>query len=256
MGHKVKLPYFQVPNSIFDNRELNLKSLEKLVLIYICRCSNQGAVAYPSYNTIADRCEISRPSAIKAVNSLERKGCIQITKRPQDNSVYDTNVYEITLSPGKADLLPPSKGDLPGVVNGDDRDSKRGLPNKELLDKELLDKDISSIIELYHSNCPSFPRVLKLTDNRKRTIKARLKKYSLEQLEEAFKKAEASAFLSGRSGKWAGCNLDWLLNENNLLKVLEGNYQNRGAESNNGSYQTERKDESYYREGAEGFFEN
>jgi hypothetical protein len=39
--------------------------------------------------------------------------------------------------------------------------------------------------------------------------------------------AQASDFLSGRNGKWTGCNFDWLINENNMVKVLEGNYENK-----------------------------
>ena len=43
--------------------------------------------------------------------------------------------------------------------------------------------------------------------------------------------AEDSDFLSGRNGKWTSCNFDWLINENNMVKVLEGNYKNKGKKS-------------------------
>jgi hypothetical protein len=36
-----------------------------------------------------------------------------------------------------------------------------------------------------------------------------------------------SDFLTGRDGKWPGCNLPWLMKRSNFLKVVEGNYQNR-----------------------------
>lgn len=39
--------------------------------------------------------------------------------------------------------------------------------------------------------------------------------------------AEASDFLSGCNGAWTACNFDWLLNTENFLKVLEGNYKNK-----------------------------
>lgn len=241
MNQKINFPYFQVPNILFDKPN-DLKSNELLVLIYLYRCSNQGSDAYPSYKAIANSCCISRPVAIRAVNNLKNKNYIKKTNRVKENKDNETNLYKIVFQPSKNSLPAPSKKSLPGVVNGDDQASKRALPNKELMDEELMNKDISSIIELYHSNCPSLPKVLKITDARKRTIKARLKKYSLEQLEEVFKKAEASDFLSGRSGKWTSCNMDWLLNENNLVKVLEGNYQNRGVEQANGNrYKTNGK---------------
>ena len=33
--------------------------------------------------------------------------------------------------------------------------------------------------------------------------------------------------LSGRNGKWQGCSFDWCISEANIIKTLEGNYDNR-----------------------------
>jgi hypothetical protein len=38
-----------------------------------------------------------------------------------------------------------------------------------------------------------------------------------------------SDFLTGRDGKWTGCDLGWLLNEENFVKVVQGNYENKAA---------------------------
>ena len=40
-----------------------------------------------------------------------------------------------------------------------------------------------------------------------------------------------SDFLSGRDGKWTGCDLGWLANETNFAKVIQGNYDNRELET-------------------------
>jgi hypothetical protein len=50
----------------------------------------------------------------------------------------------------------------------------------------------------------------------------------LETFRRLFQKAQESDFLSGRSGRWTGCNFDWLLKEANMIKVLEGCYDNKG----------------------------
>lgn len=47
--------------------------------------------------------------------------------------------------------------------------------------------------------------------------------------EEFFAHVSRSDFLSGRSGKWSGCDLGWLMNANNFAKVVQGNYDNREA---------------------------
>lgn len=40
-----------------------------------------------------------------------------------------------------------------------------------------------------------------------------------------------SDFLTGRDGKWTGCNLGWLMTEAKFSAVIEGNYDNRELEA-------------------------
>lgn len=42
-----------------------------------------------------------------------------------------------------------------------------------------------------------------------------------------FEKASKSDFLNGVNQRSWKANFDWLINESNFLKVLEGNYDNR-----------------------------
>lgn len=99
---------------------------------------------------------------------------------------------------------------------------------EEERDKEYI--PYQEVVDFYNQICTDLPKVQKLTDKRKRTIKARWKDYdNLDTYKQVFQKAEESDFLSGRNGKWTSCNFDWLLNENNMIKVLEGNYENKGG---------------------------
>ncbi|MDQ3270762.1 MAG: DNA-binding protein [Pseudomonadota bacterium] len=41
---------------------------------------------------------------------------------------------------------------------------------------------------------------------------------------------EKSDFLSGRSGKWTGCDLGWLMKADNFAKVVQGNYEQKTTE--------------------------
>lgn len=71
------------------------------------------------------------------------------------------------------------------------------------------------------------PPVSKLTDKRKKLLGAQLKKYpDLDHWQQTCDKVKASDFLTGRSSGWK-CNFDWVLNENNRTKILEGNYDNK-----------------------------
>lgn len=87
--------------------------------------------------------------------------------------------------------------------------------------------DYQGVLDAYHECCPSFPAVIKLTETRKRAIKARLKDYGLDEIKRAFCIAGQSDFLKGSSG-WQA-SFDWLMKPANMTKVLEGNYTNRAS---------------------------
>lgn len=81
--------------------------------------------------------------------------------------------------------------------------------------------------DIYNEICVSFPRLTVLSDKRKKAIKARLNTYSVEQIKEVFTKAEASDFLKGKNNRNWQANFDWLINDANMAKVLDGNYDNK-----------------------------
>ena len=86
------------------------------------------------------------------------------------------------------------------------------------------------IVDLYHEYCPSLPKVAKLTDQRKKAIKKILKKYTVDELINAFEIAEQSSFLRGECNSpghesFKG-DFDFILRENRLVSILEGKYSN------------------------------
>lgn len=87
--------------------------------------------------------------------------------------------------------------------------------------------DNEYVINKFNLICKSLPRVQKITDTRKKKIQALRKHLGDYTLEDYFIAIEQSDFLSGRSGKWTGCNFDWALNPENIAKVIEGNYINK-----------------------------
>ena len=104
--------------------------------------------------------------------------------------------------------------------------------NKERVEKP----DIEEVVQAYHDTCVSFPHLTKISDARKRAIKARLKKYGIDDLRKVFVKAEQSDFLKGNNDRGWKANFDWLLKETNMVKVLEGNYDNRQGKQQGNSY--------------------
>lgn len=96
--------------------------------------------------------------------------------------------------------------------------------NENVNDKEKDITPYEQVKDLYNNTCVSFPKVTTLSESRRKAIKARLRKYSVEDLRKAFTMAEASDFLKGGNGRNWSANFDWMMNDTNLAKILDGNY--------------------------------
>ena len=80
------------------------------------------------------------------------------------------------------------------------------------------------IADMYNATCVSFPKLTKLSDKRKKAIKARLNTYEVEDFQKLFEMAEASSFLKGKNKRNWAATFDWLITDANMAKVLDGNY--------------------------------
>jgi hypothetical protein len=86
---------------------------------------------------------------------------------------------------------------------------------------------VQDVLDIYALYCPSLPSVKKVTDKRKKAIKNLLKAFTIEEIKDGFQKAEQSDFCKGKGGKGWIADFDFLINPNNLTKVIEGKYDNR-----------------------------
>jgi hypothetical protein len=123
------------------------------------------------------------------------------------------------------------------------------LPREEI-EKEKEDKELSSsanaddpcphqkIISLYHEVLPALPRVREWTPARQTLLRNRWKekpeRQSLDWWRDFFGYVGQSDFLcgriDGRNGKLPfQADLEWLVRPSNLVKVIEGKYENAGV---------------------------
>ncbi|GGE75807.1 DNA-binding protein [Streptosporangium jomthongense] len=89
----------------------------KLVLLKLADNANDQGECWPSYQYIADQCEISRRSAMDHIEELCKSGLIQKRSRkgPKGNA---TNIYIVTLggedsAPDGENIAPPSENSAP-----------------------------------------------------------------------------------------------------------------------------------------------
>ena len=207
---------------------LNLKGVPLQVFSIIYGFSQDGETYFTgSLQYLCDFTNASRPTVIKALKELVDRG--YVLKYENEMNGVKFNKYKANLpvvknfnGGSKETLQGGSQVSLPGG-------SQETLPNnKDLDNKNNISKDIvNEIISLYHSICVSFPSLRAVSDARKTKIRLLLEKYSLEEFRKVFENAEASPFLKGSDGGWRA-SFDWMLKEDKFLRILEGNYADKG----------------------------
>lgn len=100
-------------------------SARKLVLLKLADNANDQGECWPSYQYIADQCEMSKRSAINHIEALCEMGIVskESRKGPKGNS---TNVYIINL--GGEISAPPSANSAPPIANSAPPPSANSAP--------------------------------------------------------------------------------------------------------------------------------
>lgn len=120
----------------------------------------------------------------------------------------------------------------PAAPHFDDEDDDYGMDPMELWNQKKQNASYQQIADMYNNVCVSFPRLTKMSEKRKKAIKARLRTYTLEDFRKLFEMAEDSSFLKGQNNRNWSATFDWLINDGNMAKVLDGNYQDKGGIEN------------------------
>ena len=209
--------YTIMSNNHFKEREMSLKAKGLLSLMLSLPDNWDYSIA-----GLVTLSKDGRDSVISALTELEELSYLKRTQDLDEKGRFKGYNYEVFEHPYAENPFTENP-----YTEKPNTENPIQLNTKELNTKESITKDIyTPVIDMYHSICISFPKLREVTDKRKKIIKARLKQYSMEQIEEVFLLAESSDFLKGTNGKW-NANFDWLMNENNFIKVLEGNYNNK-----------------------------
>lgn len=129
----------------------------------------------------------------------------------------------------KVNSEPNGKANVNSLEEERDRDIDR---EEDIEEDKTPPVPYEKIKDLFNNICKSYSTIRSLSSKRKEHIRARWKqyKYQLEVFEELFNKAESSDFLKGLNKRKWKADFDWLINDNNMAKVLEGRYTNEEGE--------------------------
>lgn len=165
---------------------------------------------------------------------------------------------EDELGPQKHKWFYSVEGTIPGIFDEQStniRPKDKISENKiSLISENKTDEDQNTkvpyldIQEAFNRICRSFAQVKTLSSKRKEKLRIRWREIeSLERFEEIFRHMEGSAFLKGQNKSGWRATFDWLLeNDNNWLKVLEGQYDDKKGVPDTDGF-------SKYRQGVEEF---
>lgn len=104
--------------------------------------------------------------------------------------------------------------------------------NEKVCTTETVERIISAWNELAVFGIPSVSAVRSGT-KRHDMLRKRLAEYGADKIVEAIGNIKSSDFLKG--GKGFTVTFDWFIKPNNFVKVLEGNYNDRKEQSNDGA---------------------
>lgn len=168
--------------------------------------------------SIAEKLSISESKVTRIINTFISEQQIeqQTSNRNRLISILNWNDYQ------------GSEQQIKQPVNNKRTTSEQLVnTNKNVKNDKNVKKEIySEITELYNTICLSFPRLTKLSDARKKAIKARLNTYTIDDFKKLFTMAEDSDFLKGKNDRNWSATFDWLIKDSNMAKVLDGNYKN------------------------------
>lgn len=166
-----------------------------------------------------------------ALKHLENTGEVAVSRHPKFSVITVKNYNQYQSSGSQTAVEGQSDGSRGATIEEGKKERKEEYNKSPKGDYESETPESSVFItirELYNSVCGSYPRLVKMSDARKRAISARLKTgYTLDDFRLLFEKAEASDFLKGANKRNWSATFDWLISDTNMAKVLDGNYDAR-----------------------------
>ena len=222
-----KPPWVKLYRDLLDDiewHELDPQASKVLVMLWLIASEDEGNI--PALKQLAFRLRLSEKETevcnIKLSHWLDQDDINAISTRYQDDAPETETETETELEKEKETEL---------FVETD----------KSVVNPKRISCPTEELLNLYHQECKSLPRVLMLNDTRKKHLVSRwrdvdaednlqTKEEGLTIFRQIFQQVHKSDFLSGRTqnrnGRVWKASFDWLMMPTNFLKVVEGQYDN------------------------------
>ncbi|STN83110.1 helix-turn-helix domain-containing protein [Escherichia coli] len=234
--------------------------LRKLVLIKLADNASDQGECWPSYQYIADQCEISKRSVINHIAALCESGMVKkITRKGEKGNT--SNIYLLHLdgaenlpgnsannslhcasdASGSAGVAPvASAGVAPRTSHSFEPVNEPDVGGSADADPQVSHRaknkiDWQRVLDSYHEILPEMPSVKILTDTRKKNLRTFWQKFGFDQQRwESYLRyvAENCRWMledrpNGSGGFWKRKNLDYLITERCYVAVKEARANDR-----------------------------
>ena len=202
--------WFRCSNRLLEDPDFfDFTAQELLVWIYILSVSSQKNVAELHINA----------RHLHTITRIEEKAALIAIRKLSKIKVLDI----VTLRGRNVDVTPTCSTDRQTDITHS--------PRTRTVRARYAGEILKSLVDVWVKEAPSRPKPKELTPARIKKAKSFLEKKpvpqeALVEWEDACRRVERSDFLSGRNKKWNKCTFDWVLKEDNFVKIIEGNYDN------------------------------
>jgi len=253
LSEKIKLNgvlskgYGLAPKLVMIDQDLSIEA--KAIYCYISSFCGNGTTAFPSVELIMHHLGIGKNRFYRYRKELVNKGYIKVHRRREGQKSI-SNLYELNMNLGFPYFEDIQNEDIQFEDIQNEDTNNNSLNNNSLNNNNFNTSSgeeaaaaentrvpYEEIKSLYNETCKSLSKIRSMSSNRKEHVKARWKQfnYDIDTFKEVFELVEKSSFLKGSNKRGWKADFDWLIkNDHNMIKVLEGKYQDGGGDNGGG----------------------
>lgn len=210
-------------NLTLNEKAYNLTTDELAAYVRLAFRTNAKGYVSGTRRELAEKAMMSVPRLKKAVEGLFEKQLVSLN----NDKLYILSHNEIiSRSEGEQPIEAPNK-------------AEKSITLEVSNVAENMD-EIKKVCEYYNQVIAGkgMVQIKSLTSKRKQYVNARIRQYGLNAVYQVINNAAASLFLNGKVKDFIA-DFEWIMRPNNFIKVLEGKYENRQAN-------TESQENEYY----------
>ena len=203
--------------------ELPIPATEKMVLLCLCDHANDEGVCWPSIDRLAGKCSTSDRTIQRTLKALVARGilAVDVGGGKGRSSRYFINPDKLSPMAANPDIDDANPDTVSPEPSRTIIESSKGSASD---DAPLTpDEIVSDWNEL--AKAVGLSAVVKLTEPRKRQVKARLREFpDLSDWQKAFANIRGSPFLLGKNDKGWKADFDFMVQAKSFPKLVEGSY--------------------------------